>query len=158
MDQEEIFYEDIRKHPKFMWGDFGIYYEFQDPRPNNETTIRGINRSMPNFYGLKHLSRSKYSEPQQYLSDPLGLYIKTLSGRSEALRCPTCNSIGGLSHGCRAQCQSCGTWLETYGNSLTIWLGLLWKKETIFGTRYFYKGQEVSEKEYDSWQVYHKLL
>lgn len=158
--EQEYFYEEPKKSPKFIWGNFGIYYEFQENRPFSDLIACG-NRHYTGLHGLKHLALCDFEIGGRQTFHPHRGYINSISKisgyASRTFKCPNCSSDGGLEHGVRAQCLGCGTWLETYGNSLTVWSGIFWKRETESGTRYFYCGKEVSEKEYINWMVYHKL-
>lgn len=145
-----------RINPKFFWGDFAVFYEFQEPRPRGSITFAEYEQEN---LDVQRLHRSDYSGENK-IPRPYGLQSRSLySNMSDIIQCPGCSEgAGGLEHGMRARCYKCGIWLETYGNSLAVWHELFWIRCDGGTKRYFYNGEEISEKDYISLRVYHKLL
>ena len=157
----EFYYEP--KSFKKRVGNFLLFYEFRDPRPEEENYLYKSKRSRIdgfNYSGFrKHLlSDFIIKNHKEKFRDFLGSSRGRSDMEPDLIRCPCCGSKGYIDHGWRVQCSVCDTWMESYGNSLNTWGNILRKKKTPFGDRFYHKGSKITEEEFNSWSVYYKLL
>lgn len=140
-------------------GNFLVYYEFQDPRPDEENYYYKNRKNAIDRYhyaGFRKLLLSDFVVKRSNIPYPYKDHKHELE--PDLIKCPCCGAKGFIDHGWRVKCSSCDTWMESYGNSLNVWGNILRQKKTIFGTSYYHKNQKITEEEFNSWSVYYKLL
>ena len=130
-------------------GSFDLYFSFQESRDDAEQDLFGQWHAVEQYHGYQQLCLSDYEVEE----DDVHAFLPT------TIKCPVCQSVGGINHGWRVRCIECGTWLECYGNGLSIWTNLFHDFYDSIKTRhrYLYKGKEVTEYEYKQMQMLKKL-